>query len=214
MTQQPSDNLISAYLDGELSPREHEQFEKTLAPSSELQEELRDYERLRTILRNLPQETISDEFTSSVLQQAERVSLLPMNHDSNQRDVKPASGSSRNTMVVAGSLVATAAALFLMIRLMVMPGQTPSSNSPTAGKSTPQNSIAKLESNERNRPGFSSPKASGTPEMLGGGSPGQPERGKALVADKSTESLKFGQPKGRRRAFKTTTAAPSKKPMK
>ncbi len=72
MTAEPREELISAYVDGELSPDERAQVEKWLAESAEARQL---YEELRTVrasLQSLPRHRLEQDLGPSVLRRAER----------------------------------------------------------------------------------------------------------------------------------------------
>ncbi len=71
-------DLLSAFLDGEVSEEERTLAGKLLSESEQAAKELEDYRKLRALLQELPeQETLGPEFASAVLKQIEREMLLP-----------------------------------------------------------------------------------------------------------------------------------------
>lgn len=71
MTERPansSDDRLSAYHDGELSEEEARAFERELERSSEAQGVLREYEGMRSLLRELPREEVPGELHDRVMQ--------------------------------------------------------------------------------------------------------------------------------------------------
>ncbi|MFO0899642.1 MAG: zf-HC2 domain-containing protein [Pirellulales bacterium] len=90
MNERPDDDLISAYLDGELSPAETAEVEKLLAESPEARQLLEDFRALGTGLRGLPKLHLDEGFRDRVLRQAERSTLAG---NAWQDAVKPAPAS-------------------------------------------------------------------------------------------------------------------------
>lgn len=72
-----SDEVLSAYIDGELSPAEVLAVERWLKSSPQALQKLADFRRLSGLLQDLPQEELPEEFAGQVLAQAERQMLLP-----------------------------------------------------------------------------------------------------------------------------------------
>lgn len=72
-----SDEVLSAYIDGELSPAEVLAVERWLKSSPQARQKLADFRRLSGLLQDLPQEELPEEFAGQVLAQAERQMLLP-----------------------------------------------------------------------------------------------------------------------------------------
>ncbi|MFM8253004.1 MAG: anti-sigma factor family protein [Planctomycetota bacterium] len=63
-----SDELISAYLDGELNESQREQVEAALAADENLRQVVRELQLMRDDLRSLPSPQLDDEFVQRVLQ--------------------------------------------------------------------------------------------------------------------------------------------------
>ncbi|GAB4140589.1 MAG: hypothetical protein Tsb009_10010 [Planctomycetaceae bacterium] len=145
MNPTPSDNFISAYLDGELSPEERAHVEQLLESSSEARQLLQQFQTMGTLIRELPCEPVSEQFVSSVLSQIERTNLLPDTQpaqplsQSEQPD-KASRRPSLATLFVFGSVATTAVALFLTVRLLVTPAPIPN---PSSGKSLASSSSEK-----------------------------------------------------------------------
>jgi hypothetical protein len=74
--QPVSDELLSAYVDGEVSPQEAQQVERWLAYSPQGREKVAELRRLSGLLQELPRAELPEEFATEVLQQAERQMLL------------------------------------------------------------------------------------------------------------------------------------------
>lgn len=60
-------DLLSAYLDGELAPREREEVERLLAESKEARQELSELEQVGELLRQIPREALPSTFASQVM---------------------------------------------------------------------------------------------------------------------------------------------------
>ena len=73
--QEFSDELISAYLDGELSPEEKARVEDLLIDSPEHRRLFEELKALRTTLHSLPSYQLGGDFAKRVLQKAEREML-------------------------------------------------------------------------------------------------------------------------------------------
>eukprot|EP00913_Durusdinium_trenchii_P023412 g21990.t1 len=149
MNEKNPDILISAYFDGELTPTEREMVEQHLAASPEAQQELDTFGELHALLQSLPHETLSDDFTAEVLQKAERASLLPaaeptMLQQQPERAPKP-------RLFVVGSLIATAAALLLMTKLLTSTQPRSTNERSIASKSDSDQNVALVEKAERSR---------------------------------------------------------------
>src|SRR5437763_15714566 len=70
MTREFPDELLSAFLDDELSPAERAQVEKHLATSEADRQLLAELKSLRTDLTSLPKATVSPDFADRVVQAA------------------------------------------------------------------------------------------------------------------------------------------------
>ena len=67
MNPVPPHHLLSAYLDGELSPAERERVERLLEESAEARQELRELEQIGQLLRQLPRESLPKTFALNLL---------------------------------------------------------------------------------------------------------------------------------------------------
>lgn len=72
-----SEELLSAYLDGEASPQECAEVERMLESSPELRQKLEDFRQLSELMAEQPKQTVPPEFCSEVMHAAERRMLLP-----------------------------------------------------------------------------------------------------------------------------------------
>jgi anti-sigma factor RsiW len=77
MTNVPDDELISAYLDGELSGEELLRAERLLATQPESRQLLEELTALRASLQGLPRQSLERGFADGVLRRAEREMLQP-----------------------------------------------------------------------------------------------------------------------------------------
>lgn len=116
MSERLSDELLSAYFDGDVSPREREQVERWLAQSPEARRELAALGRTSRLLRSLPVAPAPDDLVSAVMQQAERATLLPP-----VPPARPVASRRRAWLVAAGGLAVTAAAALLLLPLLSRP---------------------------------------------------------------------------------------------
>jgi anti-sigma factor RsiW len=71
-----TEELISAYVDGEVSADERAQIEQALADSAECRQRYEELQGLRSHLRSLPHFTLPDDFHQRVIRRAERSMLL------------------------------------------------------------------------------------------------------------------------------------------
>ncbi len=68
--------LLSAYLDGEVTPAERAEAERLLESSPELRGELDDFARLSDLIRGMPRETAPADLAPAIRKQASQQSLL------------------------------------------------------------------------------------------------------------------------------------------
>jgi hypothetical protein len=110
-----SDEVLSAFLDGELPHDQEARVKRWLATSPAARRKLEDFRHLSRLVQELPRGELPTEFAAQVLQQAERRMLLPAVSASERHS------SRRNirwwALTVAAPLTATAALLFISIRL-------------------------------------------------------------------------------------------------
>ena len=72
MPDLPHEELLSAYLDGEVSPEERARAERLLAENPDARRLFRQMQALQGSLGGLPQQALPDDFSQRVLRQAER----------------------------------------------------------------------------------------------------------------------------------------------
>lgn len=77
MNDRISEELLSAYFDGELSAKERIRVERWLTGSPEAKQKVADYRRLSRLFEGLSRTEVPQEFAAEVLQGAERRMLLP-----------------------------------------------------------------------------------------------------------------------------------------
>ncbi|MBI3865037.1 MAG: zf-HC2 domain-containing protein [Planctomycetia bacterium] len=109
MKDQITEELLSAYFDGELSAKEHAEVERWLQASPEARQKLADYRRLSRMFEGFPRAEVPQEFSTEVFQRAERRMLLP--------DGKPARRRSRIRVWWVATPVAAAAMLLLAFNI-------------------------------------------------------------------------------------------------
>ncbi len=120
MTAEPQEELISAYVDGELSPEERAQVEKWLADSPELRQLHDELRAVRSSLQSLPRHKLDHDLGEAVLRRAERTVLAGSNEVSVAGRVGPdgplqAWWSHNTWRRWAWPAVAIAAALLLIV---------------------------------------------------------------------------------------------------
>jgi hypothetical protein len=112
------DDLLSAFLDREVTPEEEVLARKHLQTSPQAKEQFQDYQRLGELLHELPRRTVPTEFAAAVMQQAERETLIPLEAAA----TAPANSQSdrrmrRGWLVAAVGMLATAAAVLIVVNL-------------------------------------------------------------------------------------------------
>ena len=118
MNSKIPDDLLSAFLDRELTAAEEASVSNHLKSSPQSRQELQDYQRLSELLHELPRLKAPSEFASSVMQRAERETLIPL-------DPAPPGGrgSSREkpsrralVLIAVGAVAASIAVLVFVAR--------------------------------------------------------------------------------------------------
>lgn len=104
------DEMLSAYVDGELSPPEAQVVERWLKSSPQARQKVEEFRRLSGLMEELPREELPEEFALEVMASAERQMLLPVD-----RKVVPASiGRRVRTWALSvGASAAVAACLLI-----------------------------------------------------------------------------------------------------
>lgn len=110
MKDKHSDDILSAYFDGEATPAEQAEVDRLRASAPEVRRQLKDFQTISQLLGDLPRECVPAEFSAEVMQQAERKMLLP----DAPAPAAPSHRRLRSRMMILGG-VATAAGLLLMV---------------------------------------------------------------------------------------------------
>jgi hypothetical protein len=110
MSTKFSDELLSAYFDGETSPEEDALVEQALENSTELRRRLDEVGQVSDLLRSLPTETAPPELPAAVRKQIERELLLPAPTSAAPRRLRMRSG-----LAVACGAAISAAAILLIV---------------------------------------------------------------------------------------------------
>jgi anti-sigma factor RsiW len=108
-----SEDVLSAYLDGELDQPTRVQVETWLAGSTEARAALEELRRISRLIREIPRQTLGEEFSHQVLQLAEKRMLLPVSTPS----PVPTRRRSRLWMLSIGGPLTAAALLFVVFSL-------------------------------------------------------------------------------------------------
>jgi hypothetical protein len=125
----PDDELISAYLDGELTGKDLARAEQLLASQADSRQMLDELTALRASLKALPQQRLGRDFAESVLRRAEREMLQPAGNkvaaieaaalptpvDTWRPEVPPILSMSRWTRPLVWAALTTAAAIMIMM---------------------------------------------------------------------------------------------------
>jgi hypothetical protein len=108
------DDLLSAFLDREVTPDEDAVAKSHLRTSQQAKQEFQDYQRLTELLRELRRQTVPPEFAAAVMQQAERETLIPLETagivDGDPHLKRP----SRRAWILTAIAVVTAAVIALL----------------------------------------------------------------------------------------------------
>jgi len=132
-------DLLSAYLDGELSPREREDVERLLAESKEARQELSELEQVGELLRQIPREALPSTFASQVLDvclsetgEFDSTTLSDLPAPGNQTpDSAPTSQTKRRIRFRTAGLTAALATLAAIL-IIVFPGSPETNHSEMA----------------------------------------------------------------------------------
>ena len=111
----PTDNLLSAFHDGEMTPAERAAVEQRLAASADARCELSEFKQISALLKELPRDRLPSEFPQQVLQAIEREMLIP------SQPVDPtdaARTSSSRRWIGAAAVLTSAAGLLLLVRAL------------------------------------------------------------------------------------------------
>ena len=118
----PTDDLLSAFHDGEVTSAERAAVEQQLAESATTRRELAEIQQVSALLKELPRERLPSEFPQQVLQAIEREMLIPSQPiepvtvtSKLSRSGLSQSGANRR-WVGAVAVLTSAAGLFLLVR--------------------------------------------------------------------------------------------------
>ena len=163
MDHEQNDQLLSAYLDGELNADERAQVEQLLATSAEARELVDELKAIRAGLQGLPRHQLEPDFAQQVLRRAEqakssaapsesKAAILPQ-HDPWQPSIF------RSRRGIAWSLVAVAAAVIIMVatrndehgdrQIARQPANAPAPQAQTVRALTVENKVAQQETPAR-----------------------------------------------------------------
>lgn len=120
MNERSTEDLISAYYDGELTPAERETVERLLETSAEARQTLDVYRALSGLMHELPQQRAPAEFADAVMRAAERRTLFPVAPGSAAalvaRSASPRRRWNRRTLWVTAVTTSAAAMLLFMVK--------------------------------------------------------------------------------------------------
>lgn len=122
MNHKPTNDLISAYHDGELSAAERAEVEQLLATSPAARAELESYQSLSGLLREAGRPTLSADLTPAVMQMIEQRMLLPETATRPERKTRSGQVWTRWAVLIA----AVAAGLIVAVQVAPRhPAQVP-----------------------------------------------------------------------------------------
>jgi anti-sigma factor RsiW len=127
MTRELPDELLSAYLDGEVTAEERAAVEAHLATSDAARQLLSELQSLRSDMGALPRAKVDADFTDRVVQAA-----IAAKAAASESVVVPVQRSRRTWMLVAAATTAAAACLLIAVQFL-----RPGPNPPIARPSTP-----------------------------------------------------------------------------
>lgn len=111
----PTDDLLSAFHDGEITPAERAAAEQRLATSADARRELSEFQQISSLLKELPRDRLPSEFPQQVLQAIEREMLIPSRPT---ESLEPARTSSSRRWIGAAAVLTSAAGLLLLVRAL------------------------------------------------------------------------------------------------
>lgn len=201
----PTDNLLSAYHDGELTGAERSVVEQQISERDEAKKELSEIKQISAMLKDLPRLSLPVEFPQQVLKGIEREMLIPsetslearVRSNTSHQPIALSSRSSasdsspRRWLIGAAAVLTSAAGLMLMVTTF---GDRPKSNPQRA----PQLASEFEVPSEANAVAFASPGIAGA---LDAGSPiaekDTPATGNKLaLSDSSATGVRRGAPNG------------------
>jgi negative regulator of sigma E activity len=144
MTAKIPDDLLSAFLDREVTPDEEAAARKQLKSSPQARQEFQAYQRLGELLHELPRRTAPTEFAAAVMQQAERETLIPLEaagaSPANSQSFRP---SRRAWIVSLVGLAATAATVLVVVNASARKDAFAVRDATFGPRSLPQAQVAK-----------------------------------------------------------------------
>src|SRR4051794_28108632 len=143
MTREFPDELLSAFLDGELSPSEHEQIERHLAASPADRQLLAELKSLRSEVQALPPVMVSPEFADRVVRAAV-AEAEKHNPAAAATSLPPAPPTPARRRVWIGAAVASAAALAASFLLVIQLGRKGGSSVSPGIVADPSNAGAQI----------------------------------------------------------------------
>ncbi len=117
MNPQSSDELISAYFDGEVSPEERAAVERLLSESDDAQRELNETSRLSALLHSFPRESAPADLAGNVLQQTSQLEIPRV------APVRLSRNAWRELRAALISAVSTAAVLIVIWNIFDVPNE-------------------------------------------------------------------------------------------
>ena len=117
MDENKRDELLSAYLDGELEAAEAARIEQLLGEDEQARATLEEMQAVRRALRALPRHALDAAFAGGVIRRAERAVLSgsAATSEPGESSVEPASHLKRHWRRIVWPLVAVAAALLVVV---------------------------------------------------------------------------------------------------
>jgi len=201
----PTDNLLSAYHDGELTGAERSVVEQQISERDEAKKELSEIKQISAMLKDLPRLSLPVEFPQQVLKGIEREMLIPsetslearVRSNTSHQPIALSSRSSasdsspRRWLIGAAAVLTSAAGLMLMVTTF---GDRPTSNPQRAPQLASEFGVP----SEANAVAFAAPGISGE---LDAGSPiaekDTPATGNKLaLSDSSATGVRRGAPNG------------------
>jgi hypothetical protein len=206
MENVPQNDLLSAYLDGELTAEEESQVERLLAASPEARQLLDELRALSSSLQALPPLAVGEDISEQVLRRAERRMLSEpekdlSEHDESEGDEEASSPEPRVWRTIlrralrprnlAWSGVAVAVALLLMVMDRNQPGQSP--RRVAMNKAPAEREASRVVSEEPSMRAAPEP----ADEALAGAAAPTEKPAEALAEESTAEPAKYGsRPRG------------------
>ncbi len=113
----PTDDLLSAFHDGEVTPAERAVVEQRLTTSADTRRELSELKQVSALLKTLPRDRLPSEFPQQVLQAIEREMLIP-SQPVDPTDSFAARARSSRRWIGTAAVLTSAAGLLLLARAL------------------------------------------------------------------------------------------------